>query len=116
VLHLGDQVFYLAPGDLVTLRDAPYRRPPAREWAPAVEAAGVATPARIHDLRSTYASNSLAAGIDVFELARIMGTSIDMIERHYGTLLTGAAAGIAERQAAFEAEQELLRGRCSGPT
>ena len=36
-----------------------------------------------------------------------MGTSIEMIERHYGTLLTGAAAGIAERQAerqaAFEA-------------
>jgi hypothetical protein len=29
-----------------------------------------------------------------------------MIERHYGTLLTGAAAGIAERQAAFEVAQE----------
>ena len=77
-----------------------------REWAPAIEASGVATPARIYDMRSTYASNSLAAGIDVFELARVMGTSIEMIERHYGTLLTGAAAGIAERQAAFEAEQD----------
>jgi len=29
-----------------------------------------------------------------------------MIERHYGTLLDGASAGIASRLAAFEAEQE----------
>jgi hypothetical protein len=34
------------------------------------------------------------------------GTSIEMIERSYGLLLIGAAAGIAERLAAFEAEQE----------
>ena len=34
-----------------------------------------------------------------------MGTSIEMIERHYGTLLAGAAAGIASRLATFEAEQ-----------
>ena len=46
-----------------------------REWAPAIEASGVATPARIYDLRSTFASNALAAGVDVFELARVMGTS-----------------------------------------
>jgi integrase len=77
-----------------------------REWGPAIEASGIARPARIYDLRSTFASNSLAAGIDVFELARVMGTSIEMIERHYGTLLTGAAAGIATRLAAFEAEQD----------
>jgi hypothetical protein len=35
-----------------------------------------------------------------------MGTSIEMIERHYGTLLTGAAAGIASRLAMFEAQQD----------
>ena len=40
------------------------------------------------------------------ELARVMGTSVRMIERHYGTLLTGAAAGIASRLAAFEAAQD----------
>jgi hypothetical protein len=77
-----------------------------REWAPAIEAAAIARPARIYDLRSTFASNAIAASIDVFELARVMGTSIEMIERHYGTLLSGAAAGIASRLAAFEAEQE----------
>jgi hypothetical protein len=52
-------------------------------------------PARIYDLRSTFASNALAAGVTVFELAKVMGTSVAMIERHYGTLIGGAHAGIA---------------------
>jgi hypothetical protein len=30
----------------------------------------------------------------VFELARIMGTSVAMIERHYGTLLDGPALAL----------------------
>lgn len=77
-----------------------------REWAPAIEAAGIATPARIHDLRSTFASHALAAGVSVFELARIMGTSVHMIERHYGALLDGAGAEIAARLDAFEAARE----------
>jgi integrase len=79
-----------------------------REWGPAIEAAGVQRPARIYDLRSTFASNALAAGISVFELARVMGTSIEMIERHYGALLDGSGASIAARLAAFEAEQDRL--------
>jgi integrase len=77
-----------------------------REWTPAVEAAGVAKPARIYDLRSTFASNALAAGVTPFELARIMGTSVRMIERHYGTLIAGAREGIAARLEAIEAELE----------
>jgi integrase len=79
-----------------------------REWSPAIEASGVRRPAKIYDLRSTFASNAIAAGIDVFELARVMGTSIEMIERHYGTLLSGAAAGIASRLATFEAAQDQV--------
>jgi integrase len=75
-----------------------------RAWRPAVEASGVATPARIYDLRSTFASNALAAGVTVFELAKVMGTSVAMIERHYGTLIGGAVAGIAARLDALEAE------------
>jgi integrase len=62
-----------------------FRRP---EWAIAVETSGVATPARIYDLRSTFASNALAAGVTVFELAHVMGTSVRMIERHYGRCST----------------------------
>jgi integrase len=76
-----------------------------REWAPAIEASGTRTPARIYDLRSTFASNALAAGISVFELARIMGTSTHMIERVYGTLIEGAGADIARRLDAFETER-----------
>jgi integrase len=85
-----------------------------REWTPAVKASGVARPARIYDLRSTFASNALAAGITVFELARVMGTSVEMIERHYGTLLEGSGASIAGRLAAFEAEQDRARDRATG--
>jgi integrase len=74
-----------------------------RMWSPAIAAAGIATPARIYDLRSTFASDALAAGISAFELARILGTSVRMIERHYGALLDGAGAGIAGRLDAFDA-------------
>jgi integrase len=77
-----------------------------REWGPAVTAAAIAKPARIYDLRSTFASNALAAGVTPFELARIMGTSVRMIERHYGTLIAGAREGIAARLEAIEAELE----------
>ena len=61
-----------------------------RVWAPAVESAGIARPARIYDLRSTFASRALAAGVAPFELSRVMGTSVRMIELHYGTLIAGA--------------------------
>ena len=42
----------------------------------------------------------------VFEFAKIMGSSVRMIERHYGALLDGAAAGISGRLNALEAEAE----------
>ena len=68
-----------------------------REWGPAIEPAGITTPARMYDLRSTFASNALAAGITVYELARIMGTSFGMIEAHYGALIDTARESILER-------------------
>jgi hypothetical protein len=76
-----------------------------REWRDAVDASGIDKPARIYDLRSTYASNALHAGVAPFELAKVMGTSVRMLERHYGTLIAGAHAGITARLAAFEAAQ-----------
>jgi hypothetical protein len=63
-------VFPSARGAHVNLRN--FRR---REWHPALEAAGVPS-RRIYDLRSTFASQALAAGASVFELARILGTSV----------------------------------------
>lgn len=77
-----------------------------RTWSPAIDAAGIARPARIYDLRSTFASDALAAGVTIFELARIMGTSVGMIERAYGTLLEGAAEGITGRLDALDAERD----------
>jgi integrase len=76
-----------------------------REWGPALEAAGIAKPARLYDLRSTFASNALAAGITVYELARIMGTSVGMIERHYGALIDTARESLLDRLEAFGAQE-----------
>ena len=66
-------------------------------WAPAVDAAGIAKPARIYDIRSTFISNALANGLTVFETARIAGTSVKMIEQHYGALLDTAPESLLER-------------------
>jgi integrase len=77
-----------------------------REWAPALEAAGVRK-RRIYDLRSTYISNALHTGVlSVFEVAKVAGTSVQMIERHYGALLDGSAASMAARLSRAEAALE----------
>ncbi len=60
-----------------------------RQWTPALAAAGVPH-RRIYDLRHTYATWSLAAGVDIFTLARRMGTSVKMIDRTHGHLVAGA--------------------------
>ena len=56
--------------------------------------------ARIYDLRSTFISNALANSLTVFETARIAGTSVKMIELHYGVdryregVVAGTARGV----------------------
>lgn len=108
--RLDSTLIFPAPkGGLLNLDN--FRR---RRWTPAMEASGVRTPARIYDLRSTFASDALAAGVSVFELARVMGTSVGMIERHYGALLDGATAGIASRLDAFDVQRDRSIGVESG--
>jgi hypothetical protein len=117
--RLDTRLLYAAPeGGILNLDN--FR---SREWTPGVEAAGVATPARIYDLRATFVSDALAARVTVFELARIAGTSVEMIERHYGALLDGAGEGIAARLDALDAERdrageddEVLRPRRTSPS
>ena len=78
-----------------------------RFWTPSLEAAGVKH-RRIYDLRHTYATWSLAAGIDIFTLARRMGTSVKMIDRTYGHLVAGADAYERELLDAFDAAPRPL--------
>jgi hypothetical protein len=65
-------------------------------------------------MRDTFASNALAAGVTVFELARVMGTSVRMIEKHYVALLDGAHAGIAGQLNALDAELSAMNGAALG--
>jgi integrase len=62
----------------------------AREWKPAIRAAGIDPPRRIYDCRHSYATISLAAGVSLFSLARRIGTSVQMIDRTYGHLAPDA--------------------------
>ena len=69
----------------------------SREWMEALSAANVPY-RKPYSLRHTYAAWSLAAGINTFQLARRMGTSVEMIDRTYGHLIEGSE----------DSERELL--------
>jgi integrase len=56
-----------------------------RDWYPALDAAGVRKRGPYH-LRHTFATEALAASMPVFILPRVMGCSVQMVERHYGHL------------------------------
>jgi integrase len=58
-----------------------------REWVPAVEAAGLSAELSPYSMRHTYASFALDAGVSIFELARLMGTSVKVIDSTYGHLV-----------------------------
>ena len=57
-----------------------------RHWQPAQKAAGIEPLRRVYDLRHTFATFALRAGISTFDLSRYMGASLTMIDRHYGHL------------------------------
>jgi integrase len=57
-----------------------------RHWKPAQIRAGISPLRRIYDPRHTFATFALSAGVSTFELSRYMGTSLGMIDRHYGHL------------------------------
>ena len=61
------------------------------------------------ELRSTFASQALAAGVSVFELARITGTSVWMIELHYGALLQGSGDAIRGKLNAYLEQYEVVQ-------
>ena len=59
------------------------------QWKPALDAAGI-PPRRIYDMRHSFATWALDAGLSIFDLSRYMGTSVEMIDRTYGHLAQGA--------------------------
>jgi len=58
-----------------------------RHWRPALEAAGLSSDLTPYGMRHTYASYALDAGVTIFELARLMGTSVKVIDDTYGHLV-----------------------------
>ena len=61
------------------------------EWYPALDAA--ALPRMVpYAMRPTFASFAIAAGVSLFYLARLMGSSVDRIDKTYGHLLPGSEA------------------------
>ena len=57
-----------------------------KHWRPAPVKAGIEPPRGLYDLRHTYATFALRAGVPVFAVSRFMGSGIAMIDRHYGHL------------------------------
>ena len=96
-------IFPAAQGDPMTLHN--WR---ARFWRPALDAAGLDTSRRVYDLRHTFATNALAAGVTTFELSRIMGTSLEMVDRTHGHLARGSAHAIRAKLDAHAAQRDAF--------
>lgn len=57
-----------------------------RHWTPALRAGGIEHRS-VYTTRHTFASWSIRAGVQLFYLSRIMGTSVEMISQTYGHLV-----------------------------
>jgi integrase len=57
-----------------------------REWKPAQVVARIEPLRWIYDLRNTFATFALRAGVSPFDLSRYVGASLTMIDRHDGHL------------------------------
>jgi len=82
-----------------------------REWKPAQVAAGIAPLRRVYDLRHTFATFALRAGVSTFDLSRYMGASLTMIDRHYGHL---ARDGRAHAISLLDGYSDAIEGDVHG--
>ncbi|MEX2555218.1 MAG: site-specific integrase [Actinomycetota bacterium] len=82
-----------------------------RNWKPAQIAAGIEPFRRIYDLRHTFATFALRAGLSTFELSRYMGASLTMIDRHYGHLARDGREHAIRLLDTLSAEVVDVRGR-----
>jgi integrase len=80
-----------------------------REWYPALEAAGIEKRGPYH-LRHTFATEALAAGVSIFQLARLMGASVKTIDKTYGHLAHDSEdhlRGLLEARGSGERTQDI---------
>jgi integrase len=80
-----------------------------RVWSPALEAASVERRGP-YQLRHTFATEALAAGVSIFQLARLMGASVKTIDRHYGHLAHDSEAHLRGLLSARDRDREEGRG------
>jgi integrase len=74
-------VFPAAEGGPIEINN--WRR---RVWHPALEAPGIRQRGP-YQLRHTFATRALAAGVSIFKLARVMGATVRTIDHHYGAFI-----------------------------
>jgi hypothetical protein len=84
-----------------------------RHWKPGQIAAGIEPLRHLYDPRHTYATFALRAGVSVFVVSRFMGSSIAMIDRHYGHLARDSRANTPSRSSMHSRSKEpwTLGGR-----
>jgi integrase len=70
-------------------------------WKPALAGAGLEHRG-LYSLRHTYATWMIAESVNTFQLSRVMGTSIEMIDKHYGHLLPDADQALLAAYARFD--------------
>jgi integrase len=96
----------LFPGDHGGYLDIHHFRP--FHWRPAQQTHPVR---RIYDLRHTFATFALRAGISTFDLSRYMGASLTMIDRHYGHLARDGREHAIQLLDALNAPWTLVNAR-----
>ncbi|MBU1920283.1 site-specific integrase, partial [bacterium] len=57
-----------------------------RKFQDACKAAGITRPLKLHNLRDTFIVNAIMSGIPVLLVARIVGNSPSVIDKHYAPL------------------------------
>lgn len=84
-----------------------------RHSKPAQTKAGIDPLRHLYDLRHTYATFALRAGVSVFAVSRFMGSSIAMIDRHYGHLAGDSREHAVSLLDALALERAVDAGRTS---
>ena len=93
-----------------------YRNFGRRHWKPAQKAAGIEPLRDLYDLRHTYVTFALRAGIAGFAVSRFIGSSIAMIDQHYGHLANDSRQHAVSLLDALALERAVDAAWTSTPT